>query len=130
MRRLSLAARWGFAWWPALLLVALLAACDDLPADDAGVRADDNAGDYPFYLVIGGGLSETLSVLAIDEGPTFALFADVALTGTAINQTTVLDDALFAVCSLSNSVAIYDRDVNLQREISVEIGRASCRERV
>jgi DNA-binding beta-propeller fold protein YncE len=99
-----------------------LAGCDDLEPKTGGEFHNNGSGEYPYYLAIGGGLSETLSVLRIDEGPAFKLYDDVALTGAAINQTVTQDSGFYAVCSLSNSVVVYDRDLQVQREVSLGAG--------
>lgn len=103
----------------ALLCAALLVAisCDEDPETNDDFRHGEAA-----YLVIGGGFSETLSVLRVGPGPSFDLFADVAPTGSAINHTVYRDGLLYAVCSLSNSVVVYDRDLRVVREISVGEG--------
>jgi len=101
----------------ALLCACFLVACADDETTDDEFRNGDAA-----YLVIGGGFSETLSVLRVAPGPSFELFADVAPTGSAINHTVYRDGNFFAVCSLSNSVVVYDRDLNVEREASVGAG--------
>lgn len=101
----------------ALLCVLLLTACADDEQTDDEFRDGDAA-----YLVIGGGFSETLSVLRVAPGPSFELFADVAPTGSAINHAVYRDENLYAVCSLSNSVVVYDRDLHVEREVSVGEG--------
>ena len=110
-----------------LLGCVCLPSCVDLEGNDGGddFRTDDDTDDdspYPQYLVIGGGLSETLSVLRIEEGPVFTLFNNTAPTGNSINDTVVVGDLLFAVCSLSNSVVVYDQDLDVRREVSVGAG--------
>jgi len=111
-----------------LILLLLSAAtagigCDDLEEQEEETDiGDGDEAEYPFYLVIGGGLSETLSVLRIEEGPSFELFNDVVLTGSAINQTLWHDDSFYAVCSLSHSVIIYNGDLDIRREVSVGVG--------
>ncbi|MBZ0273033.1 hypothetical protein K8I61_13420 [bacterium] len=105
----------------------LLLACEPLEAqpvgDGANLTTGGDAWEYPYHLVIGGGLSETLSVLSITGDDAFSLAADAAPTGQAITQTVRRGDAIFAVCSLSNSVVIYDAgDLSLDRELSVGEG--------
>lgn len=110
------------------LVFTIIGGCDNLEprdedAPDLGDDDDENNWDYPYYLVIGAGLSETLSVLEINADDEFSLYNDVQLTGQGINQLTYHDNALYAVCSLSHSVVIYDADdLSVLREVSVGIG--------
>lgn len=103
--------------------------CDDLEEqheESPTLDVDDDAGedwDYPYYLVIGGGLSETLSLLTVNGPGDFSLANDVQATAASISQTLVHDGELFAVCSLSHSVMVYDvHDLSILREVSVGIG--------
>jgi len=107
----------------ALLLFLNVLSCADLKEkQDKPDFSDPNGQGYPYYLVIGGGLSETLSVLRVEDGPSFRLYDDVALTDSAINQTVACNQEIYAVCSLSNSVVVYDDDLNVLREVSVGEG--------
>lgn len=113
-----------------LLLIVwmpIVTACEELKEQEGAAEfrlaeGPENGSDYPYYLVIGGGLSETLSVLRIEAGPSFTMFTDVAPTGSAIHFSTYHDNSLYAVCSLSNSVVVYDSDLNVLREVSVGEG--------
>ena len=111
----------------ALLVFLLVASCDDLKEQSGETVHLRSGGDdfaYPYFLVIGGGLSETLSVLRIDEGPTFELFNDVAQTGASINDTVLHENKLYAVCSLSNSVVLHDTyDLAAIDEFSIGSGK-------
>jgi DNA-binding beta-propeller fold protein YncE len=78
--------------------------------------------DYPYYLVIGGGLSETLSLLTINGPGEFDLANDVQKTASGIHQTFVHDSQLYALCSLSNSLVIYDEDLSIDTELSLGVG--------
>ncbi|HPQ68827.1 MAG TPA: hypothetical protein PKW95_06840 [bacterium] len=116
-----------------LFLVLVLAigwlacGCDDT---EEGIDSDQNFHDdsdhdsaaYPYFLVIGGGLSETLSVLRVEENRGYTMYDDLVATGSAINQTLTDGEDFFAVCSLSNSVVVYDLDLNVKREVSVGEG--------
>ncbi len=116
--------------WQALLIAALIAAavmgCDELEEQSEDVPAIIYGGDdwdYPYYLVIGGGLSETLSLLTISGPERYAVDNDVQLSCGSINQTLVKDGELFALCSLTHSVLVYDiHDLSISREISVGVG--------
>lgn len=116
------------AVWPlvAILLLLFAPACGDLEeesGDSSDVFVDDDAGGaYPYYLAVGGGLSETFSILKINTGRKYEFYKDIALTGSGINQVAARDDELVAVCSLSNSLAVYDTQLNLRREVSVGEG--------
>ncbi len=106
------------------LVLCLIAAgaCGELK-EQSGDLPDLSAHEgYPYFLVVGGGLSETLSVVRVEEGPTFRVFDDVALTGSAIHQTEARGAAFYALCSLSNSIVVYDTDLNIVREVSVGDG--------
>jgi YVTN family beta-propeller protein len=100
-------------------LAAGLLACGGLKEQHSDLPTISPHQGYPYYLVIGGGLSETLSVLRVNQGPSFKLYNDVALTGAAIHQTLVRNNTYFAMCSLSNSIAVYDFNLNVEREVSV-----------
>ncbi|HPQ70579.1 MAG TPA: hypothetical protein PKW95_15750 [bacterium] len=96
----------------------------DIQVDDDDDDDDTGDGwDYPYYLVIGGGLSETLSLLTINGPDSFSLANDVQVTSSSINQTVVYEKELYAVCSLSHSVMVYDvHDLSISRQVSVGIG--------
>jgi DNA-binding beta-propeller fold protein YncE len=109
------------------LLAAAVAGCGDLKAQISGAdfRGDDgntNPNAYPYYLAIGGGLSETISILKVREGPTFEIFQNVAPTDMAINDAVATATAFYTVCSLSNSVVVYDLNLNVIREAEVGAG--------
>jgi len=114
---------WSLA---AILLCLSFPACDELDeesGDGAAAFTDDDDGDtYPYFLAVGGGLSETFSILKIKRGREYEFFKDIALTGSSINQVVVHDDELVAVCSLSNSLVVYDSQLQLRREVSVGQG--------
>ena len=93
---------------------------DNIPDLDAG---DGEPWEYPYFLIMGGGLSETLSILEVKGKESYELTNDIQLTGSAINYTIVYQNELFAVCSLSNSVIVYDNDtLSILREVSVGAG--------
>ncbi|MCB9479142.1 MAG: hypothetical protein H6684_10690 [Deltaproteobacteria bacterium] len=125
------------------VLVALSVGCDDLEEqsedlpslatgdDDDGEFALDGNGaydvsepwDYPYYLVIGGALSETLSLATVSGPGEISVANDVQLTGSAINQMQTHDGALYAVCSLSHSVIRYDTSsLAIRSETSLGVG--------
>lgn len=109
----------------AALIVFMLIACDDLEekSEETPALSPDGGWDYPYYLVIGGTLSETLSLLSIKGENYFTLKNDVQLAGSGINQMTYHEGELYTVNSLSNSVVVYDGDdLSVQREISVGAG--------
>jgi len=114
----------------ALSILIFSIGCDDLEEqkeDVPDIHIDDDdhqhKWDYPYYLVIGGGLSETLSLLTIKGDSDFSLANNVQLTAGAISQTVVYQEELYAVCSLSHSVMVYDiHDLSIKREISVGVG--------
>lgn len=97
---------------------------DDDDNDDPGDDDDDDDGwTYPYHLVIGGGLSETLDLVTIEGRGEAGIQNDVRPTASAINQTLVYRDELYAVCSLSHSVIVYDLDhLDLEREFSLGVG--------
>ncbi|MDP8254918.1 MAG: hypothetical protein P9M14_04155 [Candidatus Alcyoniella australis] len=107
------------------MLILVLAGCED-PAVDEDQPIDLNDDDdapYPYALVIGGGLSETLSVLKVEGPGEYVLLDDVRATGQSITQTLLHSGELYALCSLSNSVVVYDQgELQVQREISVGSG--------
>lgn len=113
-----------------LTVLTVFSGCDDLQEQSEDVPDlqvdddDDGSGwEYPYYLVIGGGHSETLSLLTIKGPKEFSLANDVQVTASSINQTVVHQKELFAVCSLSHSVMIYDvHDLSIRSEVSVGIG--------
>ena len=109
-------------------LVALVVAgfgCDRLE-EQQGNLPDLSLSDdwsYPYYLVIGGGLSETLSVLTVSGDASFSLANDAQLTCTGVNQTQLYDGRLYALCSLSNSVVVYDpNNLEISREVALGSG--------
>jgi DNA-binding beta-propeller fold protein YncE len=108
-----------------LLLLALIAwlltACDGLDESSSDESFDDDT-DAAAYLIVGGGLSETLSVLRVDPGPEFSFFADVVPTGAGVNDAAPHGAGLVTVCSLSNSLVVYDADLDVTREVSVGAG--------
>ncbi|MCZ7582811.1 MAG: hypothetical protein M5R36_05445 [Deltaproteobacteria bacterium] len=100
---------------------------DITPHDDENDGADNDdvtePWEYPYYLIIGGGVSETLSVLTINGPGEFSLANDVQLTGPSISETEVAYGKLFAVCSLSHSVIEYALDdLDIETEIGVGAG--------
>jgi len=114
----------------AALLATLAAGCEDLVeqreelptlhVNDDDSRDVSKPWEYPYYLVIGGGYSETLSLLTVSGPGEFSLVNDVQLTGSGINDTVVREGELFAACSLTNSVVVYDtQDLSIKREVSV-----------
>jgi hypothetical protein len=106
-----------------LIVCALLFGCDHLEERATGLcnNLDRGSGwNYPFHLVIGGGLSETLSVLSIKDEDSFEICNDVSKTAQSINETVAREGEIYAVCSLSNSVVVYDEtDLSISREIGV-----------
>ncbi len=108
-----------------LFFLILGAGCSSSSGGDAVLRLEpaEQEWAYPYYLVIGGGLSETLSLLTINGPEDFALSNDVQLTASAINHTSIYQNELYAVCSLSHSVVVYDiQNLSISREISMGIG--------
>lgn len=109
-----------------LLFVVALSGCDELVEQKQelpDLSVGEGRWDYPYHLVIGGGLSETLSLLTIRAKDDFSLAVDIQLTGSAVSQTIVREDELFALCSLSHSVVVYDLDdLSIDREISLGLG--------
>ncbi|MCC6159628.1 MAG: hypothetical protein IT350_16370 [Deltaproteobacteria bacterium] len=124
----------------ALILFGIAAAlaivgCDDLDEqheDGAELGADPSNDphdvskpwEYPYHLVIGGGLSETLSVLTVQGPGDWSIANDVQDACAGINQMTWRDGRLFALCSLSNSLVTYDaEDLSITGEVSLGDGR-------
>jgi DNA-binding beta-propeller fold protein YncE len=114
----------------AALIATLAAGCEDLVeqredlptlhVNDDDDRDVNKPWEYPYYLVIGGGYSETLSLLTVSGPGEFSLTNDVQLTGSGINDTVVRGGELYAVCSLTNSVVVYDtQNLSIKREVSV-----------
>jgi DNA-binding beta-propeller fold protein YncE len=104
----------------ALIALMLIACACEALREEAGDVPDLGGGGV--HLVIGGGLSETLDVVTAEDGA-LDVAADVAPTGSAINQTTARGDALYAVCSLSHSAVVYDAaTLAVRREVSLGVG--------
>lgn len=111
-----------------------LAGCGDLEEqheDGADLGADPSNDphdvsepwEYPYHLVIGGGLSESLSVLTVSGPGKWSIANDVQETCAGINQMTWRDGRLFALCSLSNSLLTYDANsLSIAGEISLGEG--------
>jgi DNA-binding beta-propeller fold protein YncE len=107
-------------------LLTTAVGCGDLEEERSSIAnmvPGNDSWSFPYYLVIGGGLSETLSVLAVEDDQQFSLINDVASTGISINQTLYRDGFFYAVNSLSHSVWIYEPyTLGLQKEVSLGIG--------
>lgn len=101
----------------AVACLAALVACGDLKEQSGDSDGLDAEGAQ--HLVIGGGLSETLGVLSVRPDGSFDYAGDVAKTGSAISAAAPRGGDLYAVCSLSNSVVVYDAKLNVRREVSV-----------
>ncbi len=112
----------------------VLAGCDDLEEqheDGADLGADPSNDphdvtqpwEYPYHLVIGGGLSETLSVLTVSGPGEWSIANDVQETCAGINQMTWRDGRLLALCSLSNSLVTYEaNNLSISGEVSLGEG--------
>lgn len=100
--------------------------CDDLKekkGDDPALEQGNGTWDFPYYLVIGGGFSETLSLLTIYGEDSFKVENDVQLLCSAVNQLVYFETKLYALCSLSNSLVAYDStDLTITKEISLGAG--------
>ena len=93
---------------------------DDSGDDDSG---DDDGWDYPYYLVSGNGLSETIDLITIQSRTKLTIHRDVRQTGSAINQTQVYRGEFYALCSLSHSMIVYNlQDLGIEREITIGVG--------
>lgn len=108
-----------------LLALIIMPACDPLEEKSGDAFNIPNGGDwsFPYSLVIGGGLSETLDLATIQGPGELDLRHDVRRTGSGISQTVIYDDELYALCSLSHSVIVYDLvDLEIKREIGLGLG--------
>ena len=114
-----------FTWACPILILLALSACDDLAEQSGGVIDLSSGGDgnYPYSVVIGGGLSETLSVLIVKGTDDFQLYNDVQKTGSGIQQSLIHNEKLYTLCSLSNSLLSYSiKDLSILDERSLGVG--------
>ena len=97
--------RWWLVPFPLLFLLALaLSACYEEKLGTAPSLDESSS-----YVVVGCGLSETLSLLEVSRDGHLDVQNDVQKTCQAISELKVRGDRVYGLCSLSNSLIVYDR---------------------
>jgi len=108
--------------WASLLLFACLITFPLLSCyqEKSGSAAETTKSS----VVVGCGLSETLSLLRIKDNDQFSVDNDVQQTCQAISKMIEKGDKIFGLCSLSNSIIVYKKsDLKIITEYALGNGK-------
>lgn len=94
--------------WASLLSFIFIFLISALIASCYQEKGDSQQEGINSSVVIGCGLSETLSLLKIEDNLNFKLKNDVQKTCQAISELKVKGDKIYGLCSLSNSLIVYN----------------------